>query len=99
MLVGSLIVGLTLGGALAAIVYQFSSRHEERQMLRRRLVEAIARRYLDTGIFNWAFVRGKLWYDPLYLGLLKAGILPCGGRLLDLGCGRGILLAMLQNAK
>jgi uncharacterized protein (DUF2062 family)/SAM-dependent methyltransferase len=99
MLIGSVVVGLILGGALASIVYRFSSRHEERQLLAPRLSEAAARRYLDTGILNWEFVRGKLKHDPLYLGLLKHNILPREGRLLDLGCGRGILLAMLENAR
>ncbi len=99
VLMGSLIVGLTLGALLAGLVYRFSSRHEERVSLTRRLTEATARRYLDTGIFNWEFVHGKLKLDTLYLGLLKAAILPHEGRLLDLGCGRGIVLAMLETAR
>lgn len=99
MLVGSVMVGLTVGAALAAIAYRFSSRHEERQMLARRLSEAAARRYLDGGILHWEFARGKLRHDPLYLGLLKADVLPRAGRLLDLGCGRGILLALLESAR
>lgn len=96
--VGSLIVGCLLGGVLAFAALQVSrrSRHEP---LARRLIELTARKYLPTGIVNWEFVRGKLKYDPLYLDLLKTNILPWRGLLLDLGCGRGILLAALQTAE
>jgi uncharacterized protein (DUF2062 family) len=99
MLVGSLIVGGVLGGALAAVVYRFSSTHQERHALDRRIVDATARRYLDAGIYNWEFVQAKLKLDPVYFGILRANILPREGRLLDLGCGRGLLLAMLDNAR
>lgn len=98
VMVGSLVVGLSLGGLLAALVYRFSSRYQGRHALERRLTDATARRYLAAGLFHWEFVRGKLTHDPLYFGLLKADLLPRTGRLLDLGCGRGIWLALLVKA-
>lgn len=98
ILVGGLVLGLSLGGLLAALVYWFSTRRHGRHALERRLRDATARRYLPAGVFHWEFVRGKLTYDPLYFGLLKADLLPRAGRLLDLGCGRGIWLALLVKA-
>jgi len=50
-------------------------------------------------MFHWEFVRGKLRHDPVYFSLLRAGILPSEGRLVDLGCGRGLLLALLRTAR
>jgi uncharacterized protein (DUF2062 family) len=98
ILVGSLVVGLTLGGLLAALVYRFSSQHQARHALERRLIDTIARRYRNADLFDWEFVQAKLKRDPLYFGLLKADLLPRAGRVLDLGCGRGILLALLTSA-
>jgi SAM-dependent methyltransferase len=51
-------------------------------------------------MFHWELTRGKLRHDPVYLQLLQRGLLPDGdGRLLDLGCGRGILLSLLVTAR
>lgn len=63
-----------------------------------RLIHAAARRYRTSGVFQCEFVRGKLLHDPLYFALLHADLLPRRGRLIDLGCGRGILLALLRTA-
>lgn len=61
------------------------------------LVEATAERYAAQ--IHQRFVRSKLRYDPVYLRLLKGGHLPSHGRLVDLGCGRGIMLALLASAR
>jgi SAM-dependent methyltransferase len=63
------------------------------------LIDETSRRYIDAGIFSWEFVRGKLRHDPVYFALLSRGDLPPAGRLLDLGCGRGILLSLLAAAR
>lgn len=60
-----------------------------------RLRDAVAERYLGAGVVHLEFVRGKLRHDPMYRRLLDDGLLPRPGRLVDLGCGRGILLALL----
>ncbi|MDN5869323.1 MAG: DUF2062 domain-containing protein [Nitrococcus sp.] len=98
LVIGSVVVGLVLGAVLAAITWWFSRRSSHEPFIQ-NLIEVTARDYLHTGIFNWEYIRGKLRYDPLYLGLLEAGILPQRGRLVDLGCGRGLLLALLQTAR
>ena len=58
------------------------------------MLESTSQRYMASGVFSWEFVRGKLRHDPLYYGVLRAGILPNQGQLVDLGCGRGIFLAL-----
>jgi len=55
--------------------------------------------YASQGRANHEFVRGKLRYDPVFRALLKRGLLPDEGVLLDLGCGLGALPALLHEAR
>lgn len=64
----------------------------------RALIDAVARRYRRAGVFAERFARGKLSHDPIYLGLLERGAIPHGARVLDLGCGQGLLLCLLAEA-
>jgi hypothetical protein len=64
-----------------------------------QLTAATALRYRPAGRFAMNFVRGKLRYDPVYFALLTQGLLPAQGSLLDLGCGRGILMSLLSTAR
>ncbi|NOT83951.1 MAG: class I SAM-dependent methyltransferase, partial [Methylococcaceae bacterium] len=61
------------------------------------LVETTAQRYLPFGRFVHGFVRGKLLHDPVYRAILEMNLLPEQGKILDLGCGRGILLSLLTT--
>ncbi|MGH8583946.1 MAG: SAM-dependent methyltransferase [Gammaproteobacteria bacterium] len=61
----------------------------------RSLAAAAAARYAGAGRFTMGFVRGKLACDPVYRALLTQGLLPGRGRVLDLGCGRGLFPALL----
>jgi len=63
------------------------------------LVDAAAERYRGAGRYAWHFARGKLGTDPVFHFLLKEGLLPQRGRLLDLGCGQGVLISLLQVAR
>jgi SAM-dependent methyltransferase len=65
----------------------------------RPLLEAATRPYADAGRYAWHFARGKLRHDPVFFSLLRLGLLPDRGDLLDLGCGQGILLSLLKAAK
>ena len=57
------------------------------------------RPYFGIGTFAWQFGRNKLRFDPVYSMLLQHGYLPDRGTLVDLGCGRGLLLALLVAAR
>lgn len=63
------------------------------------VVERAVARYASAGRFDFHFVKGKLAGDPLYRGIAESGALPTQGRLVDVGCGRGILLALLAEAR
>ena len=65
----------------------------------RPLFEAATLPYLKAGRYAWHFARGKLRHDPVFVSLLRRGLLPDRGRLLDLGCGQGVLLSLLEAAK
>ncbi len=52
-----------------------------------------------AGKYAFHFARSKLRFDPVYLALLRHGLLPHEGTLLDLGCGQGLLLSLLRAAK
>jgi len=65
----------------------------------RPLFEAATRPYLGAGRYAWHFARGKLRHDPVFFSLLRRGLLPDRGKLLDLGCGQGVLLSLLEAAK
>jgi uncharacterized protein (DUF2062 family)/SAM-dependent methyltransferase len=98
LLTGSAVVGAVLALLFALITYLLVRRQSKATIID-SLVDEISRCYIDAGIFAWEFVRGKLRHDPVYFTLLARGGLPASGRLLDLGCGRGILLALLAGAR
>lgn len=51
------------------------------------------------GRFAYHFARGKLGGDPVFLALLERGLLSDRARILDLGCGQGLLAAWLLAAR
>ena len=67
--------------------------------LHRALMTRASHRYRTGGRFSHGFARGKLWTDPLFIDLLRHGLLPSSGRLLDLGCGQAVLAAWLLAAE
>jgi len=60
-----------------------------------RLCEAASAPYRSAGRFAWRFARGKLRRDPVFRHLIAAGLIPAAARVLDLGCGQGLLAALL----
>jgi SAM-dependent methyltransferase len=69
------------------------------QTLRQRLVDLSSQRYRRADRFAYHFARGKLGGDPMFLGLLERGLIPDQARILDLGCGQGLLAAWLLAAR
>ena len=67
--------------------------------LKKRLLDLATEPYRGTGRFNYHWARGKLGSDPIFAALLERAILPDGARVLDLGCGRGLLAAWLLAAE
>lgn len=63
------------------------------------LYRAASRPFFEAGIYPWQFARWKLRLDPIFRMLLQRGCLPDRGRLLDVGCGQGVLLALLVAAR
>lgn len=59
------------------------------------LVHDASLRYRHAGHFPYQFARFKLRRDPVFRIALAAGLIPDGARILDLGCGQGLLAAWL----
>jgi uncharacterized protein (DUF2062 family)/trans-aconitate methyltransferase len=93
---------LAIGGSLAilfALLTWWVARRRHAHPRQEALLEKAALPYLGAGMLHWEFVRGKLRHDPLYFNLVRKGLLPEEGNLLDLGCGRGILFSLLLAAR
>lgn len=59
------------------------------------IVDQASARYKPAGRFAYHFARGKLLGDPAFQHLLEEGLIGSGARVLDLGCGQGLLAALL----
>ena len=53
--------------------------------------------YRRSGRFAWHFARGKLGRDPVFRGMLERGDLPPRARVVDIGCGQGLLASLLHS--
>jgi SAM-dependent methyltransferase len=63
------------------------------------LLDAACEPYRSAGRFAYHFARGKLGTDPVFRAILELGLLLGRARILDLGCGQGLLAAWLQGAQ
>ena len=63
----------------------------------RALLDAASAPYRQAGRFAWHFARGKLGHDPVFRGLLERGDLDGRTRVVDIGCGQGLLASLLQS--
>ena len=64
-----------------------------------QLIDKAAAPYRAAGRFAWRFARGKLGGDPVFVALLAQGLIPQNARVLDIGCGQGLLASWLLAAK
>jgi SAM-dependent methyltransferase len=51
--------------------------------------------YKAAGRFAWHWARGKLGRDPAFRGMLARGDLPPNARVVDIGCGQGLVASLL----
>lgn len=63
------------------------------------LIDAASQPYRSADLFAYYRARGKLRGDPAFTGILKEGLLGAAERILDLGCGQGLLAAWLLAAR
>jgi SAM-dependent methyltransferase len=64
----------------------------------RELVETASAPYRRSGRFAWHFARGKLRFDPVFGHLLAHGLIAPRTRVLDIGCGQGLLASLVRAA-
>jgi SAM-dependent methyltransferase len=95
LLLGSLVLGVVGGIAVAAATYATSRHPGELD----DVLMSAADRYLQRGIVAWEFARGKLHGDPIYQEVLSGRLLESGPVLVDIGCGQGLMLAALAEAR
>jgi cyclopropane fatty-acyl-phospholipid synthase-like methyltransferase len=64
-----------------------------------QLLLAAAAPYRSAGRFAWHFARGKLGWDPVFRHVLREGLIAPGSRILDIGCGQGLLASLLRASQ
>ena len=65
----------------------------------RQLVDGASAPYRAAGHYAYHYARGKLTHDPVFEALLARGLLTRHTVILDLGCGQGLLAALLLAAR
>jgi len=65
----------------------------------RGLIARAALPYRGASRYAWHFARGKLSGDPAFSALLSRGLLAGRSRILDIGCGQGLLASWLLAAR
>jgi SAM-dependent methyltransferase len=97
LLLGGTILSV-VGGLIAGLITYALLGRRYRDPDFTRLSAAAADRYLGTSLTAWEFARAKLKGDPVYRAVLSSGWLPSSGVLVDVGCGPGLLLALVAEA-
>ncbi|MSQ59922.1 MAG: class I SAM-dependent methyltransferase [Betaproteobacteria bacterium] len=62
------------------------------------MLDEASRPYRQAGQFAWRFARGKLSADTAFRHILEHGLIAPRSRVLDLGCGQGLLASLLNAA-
>jgi uncharacterized protein (DUF2062 family)/2-polyprenyl-3-methyl-5-hydroxy-6-metoxy-1,4-benzoquinol methylase len=97
---GDLLLGLAVAGAMlatgaAAATWTFGrSWFDPRQ---EHVIAGAAANYLRVGLQAWRTANAKLRFDPVYRESIRSIDWPAEGRVLDLGCGRGLMLSVVAR--
>lgn len=62
------------------------------------LARRASARYEIASVTAKHFAYGKMTGDPVYAQVLRDGLMPPSGAVLDIGCGQGLMLALLVEA-
>ncbi|HVR42751.1 MAG TPA: class I SAM-dependent methyltransferase [Thermoanaerobaculia bacterium] len=92
---------LAIGGiaaAMALVTTHAAVRDSSSDPWFATLVRRAGDRYLGGSITSWEFARAKLRIDPVFEEVLSRGLPRSGGTLIDIGCGQGVMLALLTEA-
>jgi uncharacterized protein (DUF2062 family)/2-polyprenyl-3-methyl-5-hydroxy-6-metoxy-1,4-benzoquinol methylase len=95
LMLGSVVLGAALGallGGAAWLVARAGSHHETYH----EIVDSVVVRFVDVSIRDAEGARARLLNDPIYPFLIEEGVLASGERVLDLGCGRGLVGVLIQ---
>lgn len=95
LFVGSVVVGIILGaviGVAAWLLARSGSHHETYH----EIVDTIVVRFVDASIRDAEAARARLLGDPIYPFLIDEKVLGSGARVLDLGCGRGLVGVLMD---
>jgi uncharacterized protein (DUF2062 family)/2-polyprenyl-3-methyl-5-hydroxy-6-metoxy-1,4-benzoquinol methylase len=100
LLTGSLVLGAVLGGLLGVAAWLISRAGGHHESYR-AIGDAIVVRFAEVSIRDAEAARARLVRDPIYPFLIDEDVLGSGARILDLGCGRGligVLVGLLTRA-
>lgn len=67
--------------------------------LKKRLIKLATAPFSAVGVIHYYWGRGKLGGDPIFAALIDEQIFPSNARIIDLGCGRGLLAAWFLAAE
>lgn len=67
--------------------------------LKKKLVRLASEPFKSISPVDYYWARGKLSRDPIFAALLDESIFPSNARIIDLGCGRGLLAACFLAAE
>lgn len=59
------------------------------------LIEEAAAPYRPSGRLSWQLARARIGRDPFFRAVLESGLIRPQSRVLDLGCGMGLLASLL----